>query len=288
MLALGLHEREVCCYGVTAPRLGGPVAPRYHPAADTTTGVFDLLLGDAGPAVDGDEITGATSEQGRLGVEELGRARPADRGPGLAEAPWLNRESPHSQAMTTPLHAGFVDRRGDQIEPGHRVLSERLVGSFDGYLAQESERGRIQGLVHGDYRLDDILFGAEGDDRASTVVDWQIVSGARRQPAWRPFRAAPCRRGPTRPSASPTSSPTGKSWYADFADTAAHRHPGAGPLGRGRAADLPGRRLRAPRRTATRRCRFTTLYETPCAVGGPHQVHRLLCGEPRNSGRAGG
>ncbi|WP_372516884.1 hypothetical protein, partial [Mycobacterium szulgai] len=37
------------------------------------TGIFDLLLGDAGPAVVGDEITGATIEQAMLAVTELGR-----------------------------------------------------------------------------------------------------------------------------------------------------------------------------------------------------------------------
>src|SRR5690242_3622007 len=44
-LALGLYEREVRFYGDIAPRLGGPIAPCYHAAVDTSTGVFDLLLG---------------------------------------------------------------------------------------------------------------------------------------------------------------------------------------------------------------------------------------------------
>ena len=57
--------------------------------------------------------------------------------------------------MITPLYAGFVDRYGDQIAPEHRVVCERLVAAFDGYLAQEAQaagssgQGRIQGLVHG-------------------------------------------------------------------------------------------------------------------------------------------
>ncbi len=32
------------------------------------------------------------------------------------------------------------------------------------------------GLVHGDYRLDNMLFGTDGADRPLTVVDWQTVS----------------------------------------------------------------------------------------------------------------
>ncbi|HXA90501.1 MAG TPA: phosphotransferase, partial [Mycobacterium sp.] len=176
-LALGLYEREVRFYRDIAPRLGGPIAPCYHAAVDTLTGVFDLLLGDAGPAVVGDEIAGATTEQARLGVGELGRLHgPLLGDTSLAEAPWLNRESVLDQAMITALYAGFIERYGDQIMPEHRMVCERLVAAFDGYLAQESEQGRIQGLMHGDYRLDNMLFGTAEADRALTVVDWQTVS----------------------------------------------------------------------------------------------------------------
>lgn len=175
--ALGLYEREVRFYGDIAPRLGGPIAPCYHAAVDTATGVFDLLLGDAGPALVGDEIAGATTEQARIGVVELGRLHgPLLGDTTLAEAPWLNRDAPLNQAMISSLYAGFVDRYGDQIAPEHRVVCERLVAAFDGYLAAESEQDRIQGLVHGDYRLDNMLFGTAEADRALTVVDWQTVS----------------------------------------------------------------------------------------------------------------
>jgi hypothetical protein len=56
------------------------------------------------------------------------------------------------------------------------MVCERLVGGFDEYLADEAVAGRIHGLVHGDYRLDNMLFGAAGADRPLTVVDWQTVT----------------------------------------------------------------------------------------------------------------
>ena len=124
-LALGLYEREVCFYRDIAPRgSGGPIAPCYHAAVDTATGVFDLLLGDAGPAVVGDEIAGATTEQARLGVVELGRLHgPLLGDAALAAASWLNRESPLSQAMVTSAVRGFRRplRRADRAEPSPGV-----------------------------------------------------------------------------------------------------------------------------------------------------------------------
>ncbi len=176
--SLGLYEREVCFYRDIAPRLHGPVAPCYHAAFDTSVGIFDVLLGDANPAVVGDEIRGATVAQAELAVTELARLQgPLLGDTTLADAPWLRRDTPLNQGLITALYAGFVDRYGDRIAPQHRMVCERLVGGFDAYLADEAAEGRtLQGLVHGDYRLDNMLFGAAGADRPLTVVDWQTVT----------------------------------------------------------------------------------------------------------------
>lgn len=177
-LALGLYEREVRFYADIAPALvTGPVAPCYHAAFDAQTGAFDLLLGDATPAVVGDEIRGATTEQAAVALTELGRVHgPMLGADALSEAEWLNREAPVNQALISGLYAGFVERYADLITLEQRQVCERLVESFDAYLAEEGAPQRPHGLVHGDYRLDNMLFGDEGADRALTVVDWQTVT----------------------------------------------------------------------------------------------------------------
>jgi hypothetical protein len=139
--------------------------------------VFHLLLGDAGPAVVGDEIRGATVEQAMLAMTELGRLHAhllGDAAPAGAE--WLNRDSPLNQALIAQLYAGFVDRHGGDIAPAHRDVCERMVAGFDAYLEQEAAADRVRGLVHGDYRLDNMLFGQPGAERPLTVVDWQTVT----------------------------------------------------------------------------------------------------------------
>src|ERR1700733_7435431 len=177
-VSLGLYERAVCFYRDIAPHLHGPVAPCYHAAYDVSAGIFDVLLGDANPAVVGDEIRGATTAQAKLAVTELARLQgPLLGDTTLADAPWLHRDTPVNQGLITALHAAFVDRYGDRIAPQHRMVCERLVGGFDAYLAEEAGEGRIQGLVHGDYRLDNMLFGARRADRPLTAVDWK--TGAR-------------------------------------------------------------------------------------------------------------
>jgi hypothetical protein len=175
--ALGLYEREVRFYTDIAPGVDGPIAPCHHAAFNTETGAFHLLLGDAGPAVVGDEIRGATVEQAMLALSELGRVHaPLLGDTAMANADWLNRESPMNQAVIGQLYAGFFDRYRDRIAPEHREVCERLVASFDAYVASESAPQRAHGLVHGDYRLDNMLFGEPGADRPLTVVDWQTVA----------------------------------------------------------------------------------------------------------------
>lgn len=179
--ALGLYEREVRFYTDIAPRLTaggtGPVAPCHHAAIDPDTGIFDLVLGDASPAVVGDEIRGATGEQAVLAVSELGRLHgPLLGDPALAGAQWLNREAPVTAELLGALYAGFTERYYQSLTPEQSTVCDRLVAGFDEYLAAEGAPDRPMGLVHGDYRLDNLLFGQAGADRALTVVDWQTVT----------------------------------------------------------------------------------------------------------------
>ncbi|WP_167102197.1 phosphotransferase [Mycobacterium sp. DL592] len=175
-LALGLYEREVRFYTEVAPRLGGPIAECFHTYYDPQSGIFTLLIDDAAPAVVGDEIRGATKQDAILALTELGRLHaPVIGSETFAHADWLNREAPLNQALITQLYAGFVDRYGDAITDEQRLVCQRLVDTFDAYLAGEAAPGRIKGLVHGDYRLDNMLFGRPGSRRDLTVVDWQTV-----------------------------------------------------------------------------------------------------------------
>ncbi|MDY6995058.1 MAG: phosphotransferase [Actinomycetota bacterium] len=176
-LAMGLYQREVGFYTDIAPGLGGPIAPCHHAAYDPSTGAFDLLLGDAAPAVVGDEVRGATAEQAHLALTQLALVHgPLLNDGTLAAADRLGGGSPVNQGLITTLYAGFIDRYRDQVSDEHRHVCERLVASFDAYMAAEADRDGPRGLIHGDYRLDNMLFGEPGADRPLTVVDWQTVT----------------------------------------------------------------------------------------------------------------
>ncbi|MFI5717311.1 phosphotransferase [Nocardia sp. NPDC051750] len=176
--AMGLYESEVRFYRELVPHLGGgPIPACYHAAIDPGSGAFDLVLEDAAPAVVGDEILGATAEQAFLAVTELGRLHSLAGGrPSLTEAGWLDRSSLLNAALFEQLYTLFLDRYGDYLTADQRSVCDALVAAFDHYL--ELVSGDPQGLVHGDYRLDNMLFGAPEAERPLTVVDWQgVMSG---------------------------------------------------------------------------------------------------------------
>jgi aminoglycoside phosphotransferase (APT) family kinase protein len=132
------------------------------------------VLEDSAPAAQGDQIAGCTVDEARLAMRELARIHaPVWNDPELVAAGWLNQPSMVSQALVEQLLKGFLERYHARIAPEHRGVVERFVAGLDPYLA---ERRSPFSIVHGDYRLDNMLFGKPGSSRPLTVVDWQTVS----------------------------------------------------------------------------------------------------------------
>jgi Phosphotransferase enzyme family len=173
-VGLGVYEREVRFYRELAPRIGGPLARCDLAVIDSAEGWFTLLLEDIAPAVQGDQIEGCTVERARLAIHDLARLHaPVLGDPQLGATPWLNQQGVLNQAMMKQLLAAFLERYGERVAPAHVEVCERFVASMDGWT---QDRRPPLGLVHGDYRLDNMLFGGGESPRPFVVIDWQTVS----------------------------------------------------------------------------------------------------------------
>jgi len=173
-VGLGAYQREIRFYREVAPRIGEPLAACHAALYDDDEGWFTLVLEDVAPAHQGDQIAGCSVDEARLAMRELARIHaPVLGDPELAAADWLNQPSPLNQALLAQLLPGFLERYEDRVAPEHRELCERMAESLDGWIA---DRRPPLGLAHGDYRIDNMLFGEEGAPRPLTVVDWQTVS----------------------------------------------------------------------------------------------------------------
>lgn len=173
-VGLGVYEREVRFYRELAPRIGGALAHCHLAAIDPTDGTFTIVLEDVSPALQGDQIAGCTVAEARLALRELARLHaPVFADPQLGATPWLNQEGVLSQALVSQLLPAFFDRHGERVAPEHQEVCRRFVASLDGWAA---DRRPPLGLVHGDYRLDNMLFGDGDGARPFVAVDWQTVS----------------------------------------------------------------------------------------------------------------
>lgn len=173
-VSLGFYKREIEFYREIATRLPATALARCHAAVyDEEDGYFTLLVDDTAPARVGDQIAGCSIEDARLVVRELARLQGAVLGDAELAAR-LERQTPVNQALVAQMLPSYWERFGDRVSSEHRAVVSRFVQNLDAWLTDRSEP---RGLNHNDFRLDNMLFGADG---TLTLVDWATLG-------WGPF-----------------------------------------------------------------------------------------------------
>lgn len=168
------YRTEVDFYRHVAPLLAARL-PRCWAAWRNDSGDdFILLLEDLTPRVPGDQLVGCGPDQALAAVENLASVHgPLWDDPGPAA--FLDRFDEAGIAATESvigtLGEVFLERFADRLAPATRQVFERFVPAAGDLL--RAQAARPVGIVHGDYRLDNLLFAPDGSDVA--VVDWQTV-----------------------------------------------------------------------------------------------------------------
>ncbi len=157
--------------------------PRPHLALfDPATHDFVLLMDDLAPAEQGDQIAGCDADTAALAMEEIAKLHaPVWGEPGLASLPWLNRSSPEGVAgykdLMRMLVPGFLERYAGRLHDDVAGVVGQILERLDDVFVLPDEP---RTAVHGDYRLDNILYGTPestaAGDPAQITVDWQTVS----------------------------------------------------------------------------------------------------------------
>lgn len=152
----------------------------FHVERNDETDDFLLLLEDFAPCRQGDQIAGCTADEAGDCVDELTRLHgPLWNSPFLSSLPWLNRSESKdrsgSQALMTAVFAGFLDRYGDRLSLEARTIGGEFVRDPGGYFQRELPHRTV---VHGDFRLDNLLFRNGNAKSRVGVVDFQTVTHA--------------------------------------------------------------------------------------------------------------
>jgi hypothetical protein len=169
---------EVSFYREMAPQLPVRAPDCYVALHDEGSDDFVLLLEDLAPARQGDQLAGCSVDEAAIAVAELPKLHAPKWGdPVLESLPWLHRNTDESVVMTTMLVTGLYDgfrtRYNERLDPDVFELCERFIPRLAHYL---TARPGAWTVAHGDYRLDNLLFGTSDGGPPVAVVDWQTVA----------------------------------------------------------------------------------------------------------------
>lgn len=158
-------------------------APRCHAVVDTAAGPA-FVLEDLGDHRAGDQLAGATREEllevARLAAQVHAAFWEMDR---LTMLPWLPGPADDVIAgygrlftWTWPGATAALAASAPEVPASHLVAAERAMARFDEVIAAFAQAPHT--LVHGDLRLDNILFAPDARGR-TVAVDWQLAARGR-------------------------------------------------------------------------------------------------------------
>ena len=174
--ALRNYEREVKFYLEVADTIDIRLPHCHHGHWDEATGDFILVLEDMAPAEQGNQLTGCTPDMAFAAVEELaGLHAPRWGDASLDELDWLGRRSSADDVRTivglwAMFLPGFLDTYTPHLDQPQLDLVQAFGSKLDAWMG---DRSGPKSVTHGDYRLDNLLFGDGITSPVVTAVDWQ-------------------------------------------------------------------------------------------------------------------
>jgi hypothetical protein len=170
------YEREVKFYLQLADTVDLRVPHCHHGEWDEESGDFVLVLEDMAPAEQGDQVAGCSLAEAQTAVADLARLHgPRWNDEALHDVEWLGSRAASEDgldvaALWTTVYPGF------EMTFGRHLTAEALdlVRQFGPVVAQwiHGHSGPLA-VTHGDFRLDNLLFGTAAGGPAVTTVDWQ-------------------------------------------------------------------------------------------------------------------
>ena len=173
---MSLHRREYVYYRDIAPHSLVRAPSLFYGDLDARSHRFVLVLEDLGAMEAIPQIEGVGAERARRAIREIarfqGQFREASDEPALAAcgAFLTVGESRIMQTLYLLTLPVALERFGDLFTTDTRRQAEAFGSRIVAHFAAVTEGPKT--IVHGDFRGDNVLFGAEGQDDFA-VIDWQ-------------------------------------------------------------------------------------------------------------------
>jgi hypothetical protein len=177
------YEREVRFYQKIAKESLLPVPTCYYADVDAKSGWHILLLEDLAPARSGSRTKGCSQSEARTAIHHIARFHAhwwedprLDNLDWLADVPGATADDGIAQRHKQwwPV---FI-REVSKPLPDEVMEIGELLGEHKGRISRHLRTNEPRTLRHGDYQLENLMFGAAGE-RAFFVVDWHFVNRGR-------------------------------------------------------------------------------------------------------------
>jgi hypothetical protein len=173
------YEKEVAFYCQLAGETSLRTPEIYFAAHDGGTDNFVLVMQDMGHLRAVDQVVGCERADARAAVAALANHHVSFwNDPRLFddELAWLpfGSDAPTPDGVQEGFASywdAFVGFMGDDLHPEVKAVGDWLPGAARELLSVPE--GHAMTVVHGDFRLDNLLFDEE---RAVTALDWQLVT----------------------------------------------------------------------------------------------------------------
>jgi hypothetical protein len=176
-LLANVYRSEMRFYDLIAPTVDVRVPTTYYAEMSPDSGDFTLLMEDLAPREQGDQLAGCSVAQARDAVVNLaGLHGPRWCDPTLLEVEGLQINGPDDASLMAELYGPatdiFVDGLAALLSDEDVVTLRAVVGIIEPWALARAERFA---LVHGDYRLDNLMFPPDGT-AGVVALDWQTLS----------------------------------------------------------------------------------------------------------------
>jgi len=170
------YRREVGFYSKLAPSLDVRIPLCTYSTLSEEPLKYTLLLEDLSPRLPGVQTDGCSIERAQGAIRNLvGLHAPSWNDAALFEHEFLTSTNDDKRAqflsdITVASTAKFVERYAAELGPED---VKTMLASAAALHAWAKAAAQPFAIVHGDYRLDNLMFGAAADD--VVALDWQTI-----------------------------------------------------------------------------------------------------------------
>jgi len=171
-----MYEREVSFFLKVAPSVDVPKPFCHYAAVDTDKAENIVLLEDLADYRAGDQVAGVSPDEARLIIDAIVplHARYWGRTDGELFADAMRIDSSYAETFPPGLYATW--ERGVELFGGS--IANDVLPEVSAYVERITDLHALMGeraqtVVHGDVRLDNVMFGGHTGQHPVMLVDWQ-------------------------------------------------------------------------------------------------------------------